>query len=104
YASFAQLAAGHLRECATHIDELLRLDPVRVRVSHPINPVLDLAWVMTALGRADEFLESATTAEVSTRWLEAGTAFARGEVELAADICAEIGVGPNEAYTRLRAA
>jgi hypothetical protein len=34
----------------------------------------------------------------------AATAFARGELELAADICADIGVLPNEAYTRLRAA
>jgi hypothetical protein len=36
--------------------------------------------------------------------LEAATTFARGEVELSADVCAEIGVVPNEAYTRLRAA
>jgi tetratricopeptide (TPR) repeat protein len=103
YAAFVQLSAGRLQECADRIDELLALDPVEVGVSHPINPVLDLAWILTALGRADEFLAAAARAATSTRWLEAGTAYARGHVEKAADICAVIGVLPNEAYMRLRA-
>jgi hypothetical protein len=66
--------------------------------------VLDRAWILTALGRAEEFLRVATRVEAPTKWHEAGIAFARGEVERAADVCAEIGVAPNEAYTRLRGA
>jgi len=104
YAAFALLAVGRVRECEDRVDELLGLDPVRVKVTGVIDPLLDLAWLLTALGRGEQFLEAAAKSEVSTRWLEAGTAFASGEMALAADICADIGVLPNEAYTRLRAA
>src|SRR6266508_3767244 len=55
-----------------------------------------LSSTLTALGRADEFLVAAARAAISTRWLEAGTAYARGQMEKAADICAVIGVLPNE--------
>jgi class 3 adenylate cyclase/tetratricopeptide (TPR) repeat protein len=104
FAAFALLSAGRIGECEVLVEELLALDPVGVPVPAWVAPVLELAWLLTWLGRGDEFLEAATKARHSSKWLDAGTAFARGEVELAADICADIGVVPNEAYTRLRAA
>jgi class 3 adenylate cyclase/tetratricopeptide (TPR) repeat protein len=98
------LHAGRTEECTERVNELMRLDPLRAGISHPINPVLDLAWILTALGRAEEFLIAAAGVETLTRWHEAGVLFARGQVERAVDICAKIGVLPNEAYTRLRGA
>jgi tetratricopeptide (TPR) repeat protein len=104
FRAFVLLTAGRVSECEACVDELLTLDPFGAPIPHFVAPVLDLAWILTRLGREDKFLAAAASAKVRTKWLEAATAFARGEVELAADICAEIGVLPNEAYTRLRAA
>jgi tetratricopeptide (TPR) repeat protein len=102
-AAFTMLAAGGLAECSELVDELLALDPLRVAVPHVLGPALDLAWIMTALGRAGEFVEAAAGGSPHSRWLEAGLAFARGRVEEAAEICARMGVVPCEAYARLLA-
>jgi len=104
FAAFALLSAGRVGECEERVEELLSLDPVGVSIANWIDPVLELAWILTRLGREEEFLETAAKAQRSTKWLDAATAFARGDVELSADICAQIGVVPNEAYARLRAA
>jgi class 3 adenylate cyclase/tetratricopeptide (TPR) repeat protein len=104
FAAFALLTAGRVSECEERVEELLAEDPIGLPVPNWVNPVLELAWILTGLGRGAEFLELVARAERSTKWLEAATAFARGDLELAADICAEIGVVANEAYTRLRAA
>jgi len=103
-AAFVLLSAGRLDECTDRIDELLAMDPAGVPVGELPSPILDLAWVLTALGRADEFLTTAAGAAFSTRWLEAGTAYALGQVEKAVDICTAIGSQPEEAYMRMRAA
>jgi len=102
--AFTLLRVGRIEECTRHVDELLGMDPFNARIPHVVDPVLDLAWIMTALGRADEYVRLASAVRMPTRWHEAGIAYARGDVERAADLCAEIGVLPNEAYTRLRAA
>jgi tetratricopeptide (TPR) repeat protein len=104
FGAFALLSAGRIGECEELVEELLALDPFRVPVPAWTAPVLELAWIMTRLGRQNELLEVAAKAKRITKWLEAATAFARGEVELAADICVEIGVVPHQAYSRLRAA
>jgi predicted ATPase len=101
--AFTVLAAGRHQECSERIDELLALDPIHIAIAHVLGPALDLAWIMTALGRADEFIEAAANDDRRTRWLEAGIAFARGEVERSADVCARTGVQPCEAYARLLA-
>ena len=98
--AFTLLRLGRRDECTSHVDELLSLHPFTARVPHIVDP----AWILTALGRADEYVQLATAVEIPTRWLEAGIAYAKGDLERSADICAEIGVLPNEAYTRLRAA
>jgi class 3 adenylate cyclase len=104
FAAFALMSVGRIGECEELVEELLDLDPVLVPVAGWVSPVLELAWILTRLGRQDEFLRAAARPTRNTNWLMAATAFARGELELAADICADIGVLPNEAYTRLRAA
>ena len=104
FRAFALLSAGRISECEAYVDELLALDPFGSAIPHFVPPVLDLAWILTRLGRQDELLAAAAKAELRTRWLDVATAFARGDVELAGDMCADMGVIPNEAYTRLRAA
>jgi class 3 adenylate cyclase/tetratricopeptide (TPR) repeat protein len=104
FAAFTAFTTRRTRECEELVDELLRLDPARIWVSHVVPPILDLAWVLTGLGRGQDFLDAAAVAGRSGPYLEAGIAFAGGDMERAADLCAEVGVLPNEAYTRLRAA
>jgi tetratricopeptide (TPR) repeat protein len=104
FSAFTAFYTGRIRECEELLEELLQLDAVRVAVSHVTAPILDKAWLLTALGRADDFLEVSSQVEQPSRWIQAASAFARGDVEQAAEICAEIGVLPQEAYMRLRAA
>ncbi|MGH2554200.1 MAG: hypothetical protein ACRDHO_00590, partial [Actinomycetota bacterium] len=103
-SAFTLLHAGRVEACSSRVNELMSLDPFRTSVSHSNSPVLDLAWILTALGRGEECLEGAAGVEDLTRWHRAGVAFVRGDVERAVEICTEIGVLPNEAYMRLRAA
>ena len=62
---------------------------------------LDLAVVMQALGRGQELIRSSSALLVRTRWVEAATLYAAGELVAAADVLAEIGAAPAEAYARL---
>jgi tetratricopeptide (TPR) repeat protein len=62
----------------------------------------ELAFAAVIVDRADAFLDVASGA-LSTRWLEAASAFARGECLRAAELYREIGSVPNEAYARLAA-
>jgi class 3 adenylate cyclase/tetratricopeptide (TPR) repeat protein len=105
YSAFALLHSGRADEASQRVDELMRLDIIKgVRPGLAVDPVLDLAWILTALGRGGQFLDAAAGVTNMTPWHRAAVAFARGEVEQASDICAEMGILPNEAYMRLRAA
>jgi class 3 adenylate cyclase len=64
----------------------------------------DLVVALRMLGREDEFLRVANRAPARSRWFDAAAAFASGDPERAADVYAEIGSVPDEAYARLRAA
>ncbi len=64
--------------------------------------ITDLAFVLSALGRADDLL-AATGSSSATRWREAAAAIARDDFVGAADRFAEIGSLYDEAYARLRA-
>ena len=66
--------------------------------------VFDLACVLASLGRSAELLEHIDRATVPNPWTEAAAAVTHGEWSRAADVYAEIGYLPIEAYTRLRAA
>jgi class 3 adenylate cyclase len=61
-----------------------------------------LAWTLTALGRAQELLDSLPSLDVP--WVDAARAFATGDLPRAADVCARIGARGEEAHDRLRQA
>ena len=63
-----------------------------------------LAYVLSGLDRTADFEKVATSALISTRWLEAASAFAAGRFEEAASVLAEMGAVADEALLRLRAA
>ena len=99
-SSFVRLESGDRNEALQRLNELLALwrhDPFAAR----FNPS-ELAFAAVRLGRADVFLATAAGA-MPTRWLQAASAFARGDYTQAADLYAEIGSLPNEAYARLTA-
>ena len=62
-------------------------------------------WVFTGLGRADEVLAALESeSRAITPWHEAARRLASGDLAEAAEIFAEIGSVPDEAYARLKAA
>jgi hypothetical protein len=63
-----------------------------------------LVVVLSALGRSGDLEAAVQHSTISTRWLDAARAYAAGEFEAAAEIYAEIGSVPDEAFARLRAA
>jgi tetratricopeptide (TPR) repeat protein len=62
----------------------------------------ELAFAAAILGRTDAFLSVAEVAR-PTKWLDAACAFVRGDYARAAEMYAEIGSLPAEAYARLAA-
>ena len=97
------LATGRRADAVAVADELVGL------VSSSMSTIASwwstvLAIVLTKLGRADEFAPVLAEAAMSTRWLDAARAYAAGAFEEAADIYADIGSVPDEAFARLRAA
>jgi tetratricopeptide (TPR) repeat protein len=97
-SAFVQLQAGDSAEALDRFEELVALWRGDSRVAQ-FNPS-ELAFAAVGLERGDEFLAAAADAP-RTRWLEAASAFARGEFTRAADLFREIGSTPNEAYSRL---
>jgi tetratricopeptide (TPR) repeat protein len=63
-----------------------------------------LAAVLTALGRSRDLEAVVENAAMPTRWLVGARAYAAAAFEEAADVYAEIGSLPDEAYARVRAA
>jgi class 3 adenylate cyclase/tetratricopeptide (TPR) repeat protein len=61
----------------------------------------DLARVLWLLERGEELRPAAARVRARTRWLEAAECFAAGELERAADLYAEIGTRPDEAFARI---
>jgi hypothetical protein len=99
----ALVASGSVEAADRQASELLtrvREDPWTLSVDW----LPDLAVVLEQLGRGDRLLEVAARARLRTPWLEAATAFARGDPEGAAEVYARLGARPEEAFARLRAA
>jgi tetratricopeptide (TPR) repeat protein len=103
FAAVAAFEAGRRSDAERLADELLAADAVDHRIPH-YSFVFDLAWVLVDLGRSDELAASTAQALIRDRWIEVAEQIARGDYADAADLYAEIGALPNEAYTRLRAA
>lgn len=90
----SQDAASHL------VDEVLET----AGVDHADFAVVDLALVVSALGRADELRPTLDLLHRETPWRAAAIAVAAGDPRRAADVLAEIGVVSVEALARLQAA
>ena len=88
------IALGRSAEVSGLVDELLAL-PLHY------SAFIDLAWALTDLGRGGEFERRAADTH-STPWLSAALGIAAGELEVAADVFAEMGDVADEAYARLR--
>jgi class 3 adenylate cyclase/tetratricopeptide (TPR) repeat protein len=100
--SMTLLEAGQATEAGTLADEFL--DDSRKRgLSFEGVTLPTLAWTFVGLGRADELVEPLRP-KLHSLWAKAAQAIVEGEFPRAADICAEIGSKPDEAYARLRAA
>jgi len=65
--------------------------------------IVDAAWVMNDLGLGEEY-GPLLDHSADRPWAEAGSAICSGDFRRAADVLAEIGYRPGEAYARLRAA
>jgi tetratricopeptide (TPR) repeat protein len=97
----ALLTAGQRSRAVPSVDELLaRLDPADVLPGFLAWP--DLASVLFDLGRGNELVEWAANVD-SSRWLEAAKAHAGGELLRAAELYAEIGAAPEQAFALRRA-
>jgi class 3 adenylate cyclase/tetratricopeptide (TPR) repeat protein len=94
---------GQREEAGALADELLERLPSKQSAlrSHWTPP---LAYVLSGLDRTADFEKVATSALISTRWLEAASAFVAGRFEEAASVLAEMGAVADEALLRLRAA
>jgi class 3 adenylate cyclase/tetratricopeptide (TPR) repeat protein len=94
-------AVGREAEATACVHELLLL--LREQPSFPSFWVMDVAVVFADLGRGDELTDAAARSP-ATRWLEAASAYVAAEPARAADLLAEIGALPEEAYARVKAA
>ena len=65
---------------------------------------IDLVVALHALGRGEEFVALVARAGVPTPWRRAAAFYASGEFRESANVYAEIGARPEEAFARLRAA
>jgi len=103
-ASRARLLAGVGRpqEAGDLLSELTTL--LAERAYLPTAWVLDVAFAVEDLGRPVDTATLIFGQEPRTRWLDAATAYARGERLAAAEILAEMGDATDEAHARLRAA
>lgn len=70
----------------------------------PPHEAVDGAWAYIELGRRGELVDALDRARLQTPWHEAARLIAAGDFAGAADVYAEIGSVPDEAYARLRAA
>ncbi len=65
---------------------------------------LKFAFVLVGLGRSAEVGPAAAGFPTPTRWLEAATSYAAGDLSAAGETLSTMGARPFEAYVRLRAA
>jgi tetratricopeptide (TPR) repeat protein len=91
---------GQLEAAAEAADELLT--HTARHAARP--PAIDLAWAAEQLENAADVRAWVGNIAYRSLWSDAALAILAGEIERAADVCAEIGALPDEAYARLRAA
>jgi class 3 adenylate cyclase/tetratricopeptide (TPR) repeat protein len=103
FGAVAFVTSGQEQEAMKLADEVLGLRPARRPVGR-FSILFDLSVALTELGRVEELFEETAQADVRTPWIDAAEAYARGELERAAEIYARSGALPLEAYCRLRTA
>lgn len=69
--------------------------------SHP--PLIDLAWALTSIGRAEEVLKTTEQVRLRSATLRAAVAIASEDFRAASDLLAEMQMRPDEACARLEA-
>jgi hypothetical protein len=98
------LAAGRVGEANGRASELVTVVAEQgLRLTDP-DWSGELAIVLQALGRGAELAELIARVTTPTPWLRAATAVAKGDFLQAAELYAEIGSRPDEAFARLRVA
>jgi tetratricopeptide (TPR) repeat protein len=97
-----ELAAGNPKEANVLADELLAV--WGDKGARALLELVDGAWALAGLGRSDELMAAVERARGQTLWHEAARRIASGDSVGAAEVYAEIGSVPDEAYARLRAA
>jgi tetratricopeptide (TPR) repeat protein len=102
FAALAYLSVGREEDARLLADELLASHAAEIL--NFATAVFDLAWLLVALGRRAELLEAMKRSTLLSRWMDAARVIAQGDYAQAADVYAEMGALPNEAYTRLRVA
>ncbi len=95
------LAAGKRDEAEKLVGELLENWDSHGSGTIPYT-VVDLAIALVDLDRGDELRAATEAAPEAFRWYAAANAFAAGDYIAGADVYAEIGSLPDEAYARLR--
>jgi class 3 adenylate cyclase/tetratricopeptide (TPR) repeat protein len=102
FRAWMLLAEGRQDEAGELADELLAT--WREIGPRGVSAAVEMAWILRAVRREPEYLELLERQARLTRWFEAGRCVASGDLVGAADLCAQIGSLPDEAYARLRAA
>jgi tetratricopeptide (TPR) repeat protein len=108
------LSSALLARAASLLDEGRRPEALKLanealeqgdRYVHALSDtvIVDAAWVMHDLGLGEEY-GPLLDHSADRPWAEAGSAICSGDFRRAADVLAEIGYRPGEAYARLRAA
>jgi class 3 adenylate cyclase/tetratricopeptide (TPR) repeat protein len=95
------LAAGSIEKASGLASELLAMLAQQRSVAAEPDWSGELAIVLQALGRGAELLGFVAQVTALTPWLHAATAVAMEEFGRAADLYAEIGSRPDEAFARL---
>jgi hypothetical protein len=98
------LASGRLEEADASAAELLGMLAVRGALPTAPDWAGPLAFVLHTRGRGHALAGLLARAPASTPWLQAAAAIAAGDFERSADVYAEIGSRPDEAFSRLQAA
>ena len=96
------VAEGQISAASEDFDELMAIGGPLVNGLGTFGQLPGFAWLSLHLGRASD-AQAAIDSSSPTRWTDAALAILAGDAAGAADLLAEIGHRPAEAYARLRA-
>jgi hypothetical protein len=100
--AMVRLVEGRLREAVTDFEDALAIGERLAGALNVGGALPTFAWLAVDLERGRQ-IEPVVAAAPSRRWADAARAIVGGDAATAADLLAEIGHRPAEAYARLRA-